>query len=165
LPQETVQQLGTANAMDAAFNKLITMARFGTGFSRPTNLDVQILTSQAPQGTDPQAWREAKLAYMQTYMQREDDYVNKVYSYRSQPGVSLHQAQVQARNDMAPIVPQMDAATAADPAKRQAFAQSLPPNTFFRAPDGQLLIWPPPRTQTQSRAPAPPPQSSLVPTQ
>jgi hypothetical protein len=143
LPQEVVQQLGTANAADAAFNKLITMARFGTGFSRPTNLDVQILTSQAPQGTDPQAWREAKLAYMQTFMERENNYVNKVYSYHSQPGVSLHQAQVSARNDMQDIVPQMDAKTAADPAARTQWAATyVPANTFFRAPDGRLLIYP-----------------------
>lgn len=142
IPADQVQKLANTGAMDAAVNKLISMARTGSGFQRMTNLDVMILSSQAPQGTDPQAWREAKMAYLQTYMQHQMDYVDDVHA-RVASGDKLYDAQKNARMAQSDIVPQMDAKTAADPVARTAWAQrNVPPNTFFRAPDGQLVIYP-----------------------
>jgi hypothetical protein len=150
--QAAVEKMGQTNAMDAAFQKLISMARTGSGFQRMTNLDVQILTSQAPDAASAQSWREAKMAYLQTLMQRQLDYVHDVRALHSQ-GVGLYDAQQQVQNKQGPMVPQMNAATAADPEKRKAFAAALPNNTFFRDPEGKVHIWPPPPSQTQAAPP------------
>jgi hypothetical protein len=159
MSEDQVNQLGSAGALDAALNKLITMAKAGTGFTRPTNLDIKILTSQAPQGTDPQAWREAKLAYMQSYMQRQLDYVDKVRALRNTPGpgggpLGVYGAQKQATAEQGDVVPTVPTyvdtpqLSAADARKRWAM-DTLQPNTFYRTPPGPhgepgaLRIWAP----------------------
>ena len=147
LSPDTVNQLGQAGALDAATNKLISMARTGSGFQRMTNMDVQILSSQAPQSVDPQQWREAKLAYLQSYMERQLHYVDAVRSLRAD-GTPLYQAQTKAAQDQGDVVPTIPNFT--DTPQRSAVQQRIdwaqskvPPNTFFRAPDGQLRIYQP----------------------
>jgi len=160
---DSVKQLGAADAMDAAFQKLISLARTGSGFQRMTNLDVQILTSQAPSGTDPQAWREAKLAYLQTYMAHQVRYVDAVRALRAD-GVPLYEAQRRANadvgsNDVVPQVPNFTdgpQGTAAE--QREKWAQGrLFPNQFVMMPDGQLRVYQPGGARTQQQQPPPPP--------
>ena len=145
LDDDTVQRLGTAGAMDAAMNKLISMARTGSGFQRMTNLDVQILSSQAPGGTDPQAWREAKLAYLQTYLERQMQYVTAVHELRAD-GMPLQKARVQAQQQAGSVVPTVPSFTdqpgASASQQRAAWAQKngVQPGTFVIAPNGQLTI-------------------------
>jgi hypothetical protein len=147
MTEQQVQQTGAAGAADAAFQRLITMGKSGTGFSRLTNLDVGILRSQAPEGTDPQAWREAKLAYMQSYMERQKRYVDTVHSLQASGKYDLYEAQQKADTLAGDIVPQVPAYrdqpgnSAADQRKAWAAANNVEPGTFVRAPDGQLLIF------------------------
>ena len=175
LSPETVGQLGQAGALDAAVNKLISMARTGSGFQRMTNMDVQILSSQAPQSVDPQQWREAKLAYLQSYMERQLHYVDAVRSLRAD-GTPLYQAQNQAAKDQGDVVQQIpnfvDTPQKSAVQQRIDWAQkNVAPNTFFRAPDskpgandGQLRIYQGPQAAAPSQQPpASAQRSSLVP--
>jgi len=154
---KSFQQLGDSAAAVSAYNKLITLSKAGTGFTRPTNLDIQILSSQAPEGTDPQAWREARMAYMQTIVQHQMDYIAKAQALHSQ-GMGWFDAKQKAAAEAPPMVPQMTPQDAATPESRANFAAGLPPNTFFRDPKGKIHVWspdaPPSRT-AQPQQPTP----------
>lgn len=171
LSTQDVQQLGYAKAMDAAMQKMISMARTGTGFQRMTNLDVSILTSQAPEGTDPQAWREAKLSYLQNFMQRQLHYVDTVRALTAgKNGKSVYDAQKQAEAENGPVIPQvptftdLPGSTASQQRGAWARKNNVTPGTFVLDPEGNLIIagagaggprqQPPPQP---SPAPQPPP--------
>ena len=148
----TDQQAGSFTAkaaLDAAASAAIPMLRQQSGMQRLTDKDITLLERSSPGGSmDPQQFRDAKLAFLTTAMQRTRDY-NNLLSKNIGSGMKVGEAMDQADRDAGPIIPTIPSA-ANMPAKYQGLRNgpalwaydNAPDGTFFKDQNGKLRIKP-----------------------
>jgi hypothetical protein len=157
-----------ASAVQAFRNGVLNLTRAlregGAAQGEPrSNQDLNFVLGMAPSELQDPRTRLAILTYLEQVNQRqltigsETSRLMNTYRPGTKDYLPYGEALQQAReNHKEDFLPQMDAATAADPEARKRWASRLPDHSFFRDPSGNLQMWPPPAaTAGQGQATAP----------